>query len=48
MLRFKPHDLNELEKNGGGGGGGRLFEGGVYKIIREKRGRLFEGGVFSR
>ena len=27
----------------------RLFEGGVYKIICEKRGgRLFEGGVFSR
>ena len=29
VLRFKPHDLNELGK-GGGGGGGRLFEGGVY------------------
>ena len=45
VLRLKPHDLNELKK-GGGGGGGRLFEGGVYKIICEKRGAFIRGRRF--
>ena len=39
VLRFKPHDLNQLE-------GGRLFEGGVYKIIWEKRGAFIRGRRF--
>ena len=35
VLRFKPHDLNELEK-----------EGGVYKIIWEKKGAFSRGRAF--
>ena len=40
VLRFKPHDFNVLKK------GGRLFEGGVYKIIWEKRGAFIRGRRF--
>ena len=48
VLRFKPHDLNKLEKGWGGGGGGGVIRKGRLENNMSKKGGVYSREGFSR